>query len=156
MCKLDRHIMQCKVGTQVYTAFKFHQSMGTDAKYALKAVKAEIRAETLEEMGILRWRIEDDDLDPAEGLERPKDIAYARSHPHLWVCLETRDKPCPRHKDPNLCGKGCKWEHRESLGGISLESYNDPYLRVVKAELAVQAGLGEEVKSEPVIGARYV
>lgn len=60
------------------------------------------------------------------------------------------------------CGEGgptwsaeCRETVRAIAWAISLRSYSDPYIRVVKADLAIEAGLDEPLPEAKDIGARF-
>ena len=103
---------------------------------ALSLARAESWAKAREDAGALQYLIEDEDMDPADSFTEPDDIAFARAHPWLCLALQAKRAPCDR------CGLGGGWETVASIGGVSVKSMNDPYIRVLKAELAHEAMAG--------------
>lgn len=130
-------------------AFKFHSAhgggiVGETAIGAIRSARAELRAKFLKDAGLLRYQMQPEETDPEDCFSDQRDIDAIRSGRHIWVSiwLETRDAICAKECDPEYCR--CRgWQSVASLGGIDALGYSDPYLRVVRAELAIEADLPE-------------
>lgn len=124
--------------------------VGENAAQAWRAAKAEERFAELEALGLVRFRVEPEDIDPADVFEDERDIAKVRSGEWEWVyvVLQVRENgPCKKcdelERAPWSVIENCDhhgWEPAASVGAVSLLSMNDPYLRVLKAELMQEAG----------------
>lgn len=157
-----------RIDPELRKAFRFHLEHGGwcdppgRAACALAAARAEAAFLRDEADGLARFRIEDEDMDPADSFEDERDIEAVRSGKVAWVCaiLETRDTPCgcPHCEAGNATecrdGKGWRRAPGDSLGGISCDwrDVADPprgYLRVVRAEMAMGLGMGAPGWREP-------
>lgn len=143
-------------------AFKFHSAhgggiVGKTAIGAIRSARAELRAEHLKDAGLLRYRIEDEDAPPEDHFSDKRDIDAIRSGKHLWIWmgLQVRDAMCDRECDPDECRcRSPRWDTVASIGGVTALGYSDPYLRVLRAELAIEADLPEGNDPDPMpIGA---
>lgn len=124
------------------------------AACALKTAKAMLRAEYLEGEGLARWIVQEgdhdhlDEKDPED--KRTLDMIRHGSLTSFWVCLERRDNAsCDHDPDSGRCSRSCGWTPAASVGGVFCTGWRDPYLRVVKGELATEAGL-EDPDASPV------
>lgn len=106
------------------------------AACARRLANAERRMAQKVERGEARYTVEQDDIAPEDTYTNPEDIADVREgRVTLWVvALESQLPAC------KTCGRGPDWNGKgASCGAIGVDASKgaeDPYIRVVMAELA--------------------